>query len=163
MADKEWKAKQKTRKSAARDIGVYSGYGDEAWNDEVLVGDSTAEYESQVEALIADAEGRDTVFKEKVVGVEMEGDNKVEEINAEDGAEEEEGERKVVGKELVVERPLARVSEADEKGDTRSLSRKMDRVLYLLVQNKEGVWRFPEDRVYGRESLGQVCDSSLSI
>ncbi|KAK1821451.1 hypothetical protein LTR12_004175 [Friedmanniomyces endolithicus] len=53
--DAEWKRKIKVRKTPARDIGVYAAYGDEGWNDEVLVGDRTAERESVVEALVRDA------------------------------------------------------------------------------------------------------------
>lgn len=66
--------------------------------------------------------------------------------------------RKSVGQQqrLAVERPLPRVTEADRTNDTKSLDRKLDRSLYLLVQRPDGAWRFPEDRVYGRENLKQV-------
>ena len=45
-----------------------------------------------------------------------------------------------------VEKPMPRLTEADHTNNTKSLNRKLDRTLYLLVQNKEGRWRFPEDR-----------------
>lgn len=149
-AAEEWKRKRKVRKAAARDVGIYSGYGNEAWNDEVLVGDTTAEPTSQVEALIRDAEGKD------IVGAELVGDAETggEEITGNE--KEGEGARKPVGQQITVDRPLPRVTEADEKGDLRSLNRKLDRSLYLLIKDKEGQWRFPEDRVFGRENLAQV-------
>jgi large subunit ribosomal protein L46 len=59
--------------------------------------------------------------------------------------------------ELHVERPASRVTEADKKNDTSSLNRKLDQTLYLLVKNKEGRWRFPEDRLFVREDLNMVC------
>lgn len=149
-ADVEWKRKQKARKSASRDIGVYSGYGDEAWNDEVLVGDQTAEPERMVEALIRDAEGKETVDAKPVGDVETGG----QEVSGDEEAGE--GVRKEVGQQVAIERPLPRITEADRTGDLRSLSRKLDRALYLLVKTKDGRWRFPEDRVYGRENLHQV-------
>jgi large subunit ribosomal protein L46 len=49
-------ARVAARKTVARDIGQYSAYGKEGWNDEVLVGDTLREPENQVEALVADAE-----------------------------------------------------------------------------------------------------------
>ncbi|OCH95296.1 hypothetical protein OBBRIDRAFT_884121 [Obba rivulosa] len=51
-----------------------------------------------------------------------------------------------------VDEPMPRVSEADKKGDVRSLDRRMDRNLYLLVHAKDQKgkprWRFPQG---GRE------------
>ena len=153
-ADVEWKRKQKLRKTAARDIGVYSGYGDEAWNDEVLVGDKTSEPSSQVEALIRDAEGKDVVESKPVGDAETEG-------QAISGDEREgEGARKEVG-QVAVQRPMSRITEADRTNDLHSLNRKLDRNLYLLIKNKDGRWRFPEDRVYGRENIHQVHPSHL--
>jgi large subunit ribosomal protein L46 len=147
-ADVEWKRKAKNRRTAARDIGVYSGYGDEAWNDEVLMGDQTAELEAQREALIRDAEGREILAAESV------GDKELNKEKVSGDAQAGEGSRKEL--ELHVERPAPRVTEADEKNDTLSLNRKLDQTLYLLVKNKEGRWRFPEDRMFVREDLNQV-------
>lgn len=73
QADVEWKRNAKVRKTASRDIGVYSGYGDEAWNDELLVGDETAEPRNQVDALIRDAEGKDIVESQPVGDAETDG------------------------------------------------------------------------------------------
>ena len=55
-----------------------------------------------------------------------------------------------------VPKPVGRVSEADRTGDQRSLSRKMDRTLYLLVKGQKG-WGFPMDGLGGKESLYTVC------
>jgi large subunit ribosomal protein L46 len=147
-ADLEWKRKAKGRKSAARDIGQYSGYGDEAWNDEVLVGDKTAEPDSQREALLRDAEGR-TIDDANLVG-DKGADGEAVSGDARAG----EGSRKDL--ELQVQRPAPRTTEADEKNDVKSLSRKLDTSLYLLLKNKEGRWRFPEGRLYSSETLNMV-------
>lgn len=147
-ADLEWKRKAKGRKSAARDIGIYSGYGDEAWNDEVLVGDRTAEPDSQIEALVRDAEGK-TITDGQLVG-DKEADGAA--ISGDPKAGE--GMKKEL--ELQVQRPMPRFTEADENNDLKSLSRKLDRSLYLLLKNKDGRWRFPEDRLYASETLHRV-------
>jgi large subunit ribosomal protein L46 len=126
-ADIEWKRKIKDRQTAARDIGVYNAYSEESWNDELLVGAKESETEHQVEALLKDAEVPG-------VGGSERGESKTE----------------------VVERPMSRVTEADKKGDERSLERKLDRTLYLLVQEAQGRWRFPAANLVGRESLHQV-------
>lgn len=147
-ADLEWKRKALGRKSAARDIGIYSGYGDEAWNDEVLVGDQIAEPDSQREALIRDAEGK-TITDAQLVG-DKEADGKAISGDPQAG----EGTKKEL--ELQVQRPMPRITEADQKNDLKSLSRKLDRSLYLLLKNKDGRWRFPEDRLYASETLHNV-------
>lgn len=148
-SDAEWKRKRAVRSTAAKDIGVYDAYAEEAWNDEVRVNDRTAEPESIVEALIRDAEGKDIVQSRPVGdaldGQAVSGDAKVGE-----------GVRKEVGVEGKIPRPQPRQTQADLENDVKSLSRKLDRSLYLLVKNKAGRWRFPEDRVYGRENLHQV-------
>jgi len=145
----EWKWKVKARKTAARDVSVYNAYGPQGWNDEVLVGDETAERESQIQALIRDAEGKDIVSDERV------GDEDKDGQAVTGNAREGEGQRRELQK-VEVERPMPRITEADLNNDTRSLSRKMDRSLYLLFRKDDGRWRFPEDRVYARENLHQV-------
>lgn len=146
--DTEWKRKQRLRKTAAKDIGVYSGYGAEAWNDELLVGDKTSEPSQLVEALMRDAEGKDIVQAEPV------GDEEAGGEAVSGNARRGEGVRKDVG--MSYERPAPRITEADRKNDMKSLSRRLDRSLYLLIKTQTGRWRFPEDRVYGRENLHQV-------
>lgn len=115
--DVEWKRKIKERKTPARDIGAYSAYGDEGWNDEILVGDRVSEPEDQMERLLQDAE---VEVKERDI----------------------QGEEEVVKKEEI-ERPMPRVTEEDRKGDLRSLNRRLERTLYLVVNRGNGVWEFP--------------------
>ncbi|KAK3676197.1 hypothetical protein LTR78_003947 [Recurvomyces mirabilis] len=149
-ADPEWKRKFASRKTPSRDIGVYDAYGDEGWNDEVLVGDQTGERESVVESLIRDAEGKSIVEEaEKDKGAPIAGDPQIGE-----------GQRREAVR-IEVERPQARLTEADRSGDEKSLNRKLDRTLYLIVKNGEGRWRFPEDRIYGRENLHQAAERIL--
>lgn len=149
-ADVEWKRKIKARRTAARDIGDYNPYSRvDGWNDEVLVGSKLSEPDDAVEKLIRDAEGKHImsgtlVGDSETGGEEVSGDEKVGE-----------GVRHKVGLEVVA-RPLARLTSADHANDLKSLNRKLDRSLYLLVKNKDGRWRFPEDRVYGRENLHQA-------
>ncbi|KAK4546625.1 hypothetical protein LTR36_001842 [Oleoguttula mirabilis] len=152
--DVEWKRKAKARQTAARDIGVYNAYGREGWNDEVLYGDQTAEPENQVDALIRDAEGKNIVDDQPVGDADKDGEAVTGDATV------GEGQRRELQK-IEVERPMPRMTEADRANDVRSLSRKLDRSLYLLVKNKEGRWRFPEDRVYGRENLHQAAERIL--
>ena len=112
------------------------------------MGDQTASVDAQREALIRDAEGRE------IVGAEAVGDKDVNKEQVSGDAKIGEGQRKDL--ELHVERPASRVTEADEKNDTLSLNRKLDQTLYLLVQNKDGRWRFPEDRLFVKEDLHMV-------
>ena len=125
--------KAKQRLTPARDIGSYSGYGSEAWNDELLVGAPESEPGHQVEALLKDAEP-------PAVG-------------------EEEGASSL--KREPVEKPMSRTTQADEEGDKRSLNRLLQHSLYLVVKNAEGRWNFPHTRVIGKESLHTVCSSGL--
>ncbi|KAG9812019.1 50S ribosomal subunit L30, partial [Aureobasidium melanogenum] len=131
--EREWKRKIALRKTPARDVGVYNAYSESGWNDEVLVNDKTSEPESQVEALIRDAEGTDG----------------------------EAGAKRETSQDIVVQRPLPRVTEQDQKGDQTSLNRLLDRTLYLLVKNKNGIWRFPEDEIKGPEGLDQAAERIL--
>jgi large subunit ribosomal protein L46 len=135
-ADLEWKRKMKQRLTPARDIGRYKGYGDEAWNDEVLMGAKESELEWQVERLLEDA--------------------------ATDGREVGEAEQKGLKKveREAFDKPPPRRTEADEKNDTKSLNRALQRTLYLLVKDKDGKWQFPHDRLK-EENLHGVCYTTL--
>lgn len=123
-ADLEWKRKIRQRLTPARDIGRYKGYGDEAWNDEVLVGAKESDLNWQVERLIDDAENSGAEGEPAATGAAA----------------------KKVDREAV-DRPMPRVTEADKANDTKSLNRALQRTLYLLVKNKEGQWQFPQDRL----------------
>ena len=120
----------------------------------MLIGDQTAAVDAQREALIRDAEGRE------IVGAEAVGDKEANKEQVSGDARIGEGQRKDL--ELHVERPASRVTEADEKNDTLSLNRKLDQTLYLLVQNKDGLWKFPEDRLFVSEDLHRVRSLFLS-
>lgn len=127
----EWKRKIKERKTPARDIGAYSAYGEEGWNDELLVGETVSEPEEQIERLVKDAE---VEVKERDI----------------------QGEGEVVKKEEF-EKPMPRMTEADEKGDLSSLNRRLERTLYLVVKGRSGVWEFPSSALERRgESLHTV-------
>lgn len=150
-AEIEWKRKVKARRGvAARDVGSYNAYADDGWNDEVLVGSRLSEPEDIVEKLIRDAEGKD------IEEAEPQGDAETGGEAVSGDAKAGEGVRRPVGA-VAVERPLPRVTQADKNGDMQSLARALDQSLYLVVKNKDGNWRFPEDRVLGRENLYQVC------
>ncbi|KAH9866669.1 hypothetical protein J1614_008362 [Plenodomus biglobosus] len=123
-ADLEWKRKMRQRLTPARDIGRYKGYGDEAWNDEILVGAKESEFEWQVGRLIEDAENSGAEGEPAATGAAA----------------------KKVDREPV-DKPMPRITEADEKNDTKSLNRALQRTLYLLVKNKEGQWQFPQDKL----------------
>lgn len=150
-ADLEWKRKMKQRLTPARDIGPYKGYGDEAWNDELLMGAQESEFQYQVEKLLEDAEqtGAET----------QEGETSDAEATAA-ASTATAGKGKKVEHEPV-ERPMSRITEADTKGDVQSLNRLLPRTLYLLVKDREGKWMFPQDNVGGRETLHMVGLSSM--
>lgn len=59
---------------------------------------------------------------------------------------------------------LPKTTEADAKNDVRSLERKLDRTLYLLVKGKGG-WKFPAKALVDtkHENLHDVSVSSLNI
>ncbi|KAL8707879.1 MAG: hypothetical protein Q9220_007163 [cf. Caloplaca sp. 1 TL-2023] len=129
--DVEWKRKIKERQTPARDIGAYNAYAKEGWNDELVVGARESEPEEQVEALLRDAE------------VEV----------------PQEGEESQEVKKEVVERPMPRVTEADRVGDMRSLDRRLQRTLYLVVKSRDdGDWWFPSDSLVGKESLHTAAE-----
>jgi large subunit ribosomal protein L46 len=132
--DVEWKRKIKERRTPARDIGAYSAYGDEGWNDELLVGDRVSEPEEQTERLVKDAE--------------------VEVIER-----DIQGEGEVVKKEEI-ERPMPRITEDDKNGNLRSLTRRLERTLYLVVTRDNTLWEFPTSLLEaGKESLHTVFRS----
>ena len=138
------------RQTPARDIGNYHAYGKEGWNDELLVGAKESEPEEQVEALVKDAERFSR--KEESDG-EVAADVGGEGLNGLQAKEEKQ-----------IQRPPPRVSNADKGRDERSLSRAMQRTLYLLVKRegeKEG-WGFPSSWLGAKESLHTVKSFELS-
>ncbi len=153
-ADTDWKIKARERNGApARELGGYRAYGDEAWNDELLVADlekegggkgmGIAEPKYMMEALVRDA--------------------RVRAVEGKDGTAMEVKEGEAVGADNEVERPLGRWTDADRKGDVRRLDRRLERTLYLVVKREEGGWGFPAGELVGRENLHQVCCSFLCL
>lgn len=134
-ADVAWKSKFKDRQTAARDIGKYNAYSKEAWNDELVTGAVESEPDHQIEALVKDAE---SFASEADIGDS-------------------------VAKKEEVPRPMPRVTEADTKGDQKSLDRLLQRTLYLLVQSKEGYWKFPSAQIEQKESVRLVSSSKISF
>lgn len=131
-----WRIARKARNGVAgRDVGGYNAFGKEGWNDEVLTGDESGEREVIVRKLIEE-EARARKDKDVL------------------GQGKADGERDMAG--------LTRRTEADEKGDVRSLERALTRTLYLLVKRKmakgkEGAfWTFPSGVVEGKEGLKEV-------
>ncbi len=61
--------------------------------------------------------------------------------------------------ELQEFQPAPRETEADRLGDMRSLERKLDRILYLLVKKprEDHAWQMPQGGVEGEESLVEVA------
>ncbi|GAC75546.1 60S ribosomal protein L22 [Moesziomyces antarcticus T-34] len=61
-------------------------------------------------------------------------------------------------------RPLPRTTEADAKNDVRSLERKLDRTLYLVVKQKSGTWRFPAKALNDtkHQNLHDVAPASVT-
>ncbi|KAF4763518.1 hypothetical protein N7455_009602 [Penicillium solitum] len=131
-ADEDWKKKIQERRTAARDIGTYNAYDSDAWNDELLLGAKESEPEHQVEALVQDAESTANA-------------------TSQDTSKKEE-----------IPRPYPRITEADKKNDQKSLDRLLSRTLYLLVQSKEGHWKFPSSPVESGETLRLAAERTLS-
>ena len=139
------------RQTPARDIGKYHAYGEEGWNDEILVGARESEPEEQVAALIKDAEG--FLRKEEGDG-ETAGEVGGEGLGNLQARKEEE-----------IQRPLPRISQADKRGDERSLSRAMQRTLYLVVKRdgEKEKWGFPSSILGAKESLHTVGNRNITL
>lgn len=67
--------------------------------------------------------------------------------------------------ELQSFKPALRETEADKQGDRRSLQRRLDQVLYLLVKKprKEHAWQMPQGGVEEGESLLEVGSTPVSV
>jgi len=125
----DWAVKLKERNGVvAREIGQYNGRSATAWDDELRVGDKLSSPESLMESLLKDAE-----------------------VRVSEDAEEIPPEERVP-----VERPMPRVTEADQKNDVQRLDRQLDRTLYLVVKTSEGKWEFPTAPVSTDEALHEV-------
>lgn len=65
--------------------------------------------------------------------------------------------------ELASFQPSSRETEADREGDLKSLCRRLDQMLYLLVKKprSQHSWQMPQGGLEEGESLLQVCGSHL--
>ncbi|KAG9247251.1 putative 54S ribosomal protein L17, mitochondrial [Calycina marina] len=145
-ADTDWKIKAKERNyQPARELGGYNAYSDMGWNDELLAGDKLSEPSTTVEALVRDSHPRAVEGKDgKPMVVE--------------GAEVS------LHEDSMIEMPLPRTTEADEKKDLKSLERKLDETLYLCVERNDengAHWFFPAGPLEGRENLHQAAERVL--
>ncbi|KAI9047877.1 hypothetical protein LZ554_007679 [Drepanopeziza brunnea f. sp. 'monogermtubi'] len=154
-ADTDRKIKARERNgAAARELGGYRAYGDQAWNDELLSSESSAA--PDIEGL-----GKLGLAEPKHIVESLIKDARVRAVEGKDGAavEVKEGEeRELAAGEIKVERPLARRTESDQMKDKTRLDRALDRTLYLLVQQSHGLWGFPVGGLEGRENLHQAAE-----
>lgn len=60
-------------------------------------------------------------------------------------------------------KPAARETVADKNHDLKSLQRKLNEVLYLLVKKdrKEHAWQMPQGGLEQDESIVEVCSSTV--
>ncbi|KAI9894761.1 MAG: 54S ribosomal protein L17 mitochondrial [Vezdaea aestivalis] len=136
-----WNKQIKARKTAARDIGGYFAHSEENWNDEAKVGEMKVGEEGMVE------------IRDAVLG---------------DVAAPRPGADGIVNTEQAVQAPRGRETEADRKGDKRSLDRKLERTLVLVVKTEtakvdeekevRGRWMLPAARVLAQESLTEAVE-----
>lgn len=132
-AFENWRTKRRERGGvAARDLGDYSAYTKESWNDEVLIGDSTADPQKIVAQLVEE-EGRQSEFTG------------------------EDGDTKLAG----LKRATEADQKQDQKSLERSLSRTLYLLVRNKSTSKgedaASSWRFPSGDVEGKEGLKEVC------
>jgi large subunit ribosomal protein L46 len=124
-----WRKKKAERSgTAGRDIGNYNAYKDDSWNDEVLVGDKTADADTTMKVLVEE-EGRGTEFA------------------AESGLEETAGLRRVTAADEA----------KDERSLERSLSRTLYLLVKENGrERKRDNWIFPSGALAEREGIAEV-------
>lgn len=131
-AFEHWRAKRRERGGvAARDIGNYNAYTKESWNDEVLVGDDTADQKKFVQSLVAE-EGRESEF----IG--------------------EDGDPAMAG----LKRTTEADAKNDQRSLERRLSRTLYLLVKSRETSKakddQQQWMFPAGAVEGKEGLKEV-------
>jgi len=140
VAFETWRSGRRARGgTAARDIGLYSAYGPEAWNDEVLVGSQDGDMDGIVQKLL-DEEGRQAEFLTQGGDKEMAGLRRRSEAD-------EQGDFKSL--ERALERTLYLVVKYDNKGPGNAGEGD--------GQRRNGWWGFPSAPVQGSEGLKEVC------
>lgn len=155
-ADTDRKIKERERNgAAARELGGYRAYGDQAWNDELLSGETSAVGEEMK------GFGKMGIAEPKYIIESLVKDARVRAVEGKDGAaieiKEGEGEAELGVGEGKVEKPLSRFTESDKTNDVKRLDRQLSRTLYLLVKPEKGSWIFPQGDLEGKENLHQVC------
>lgn len=138
-AFEHWRTKRRERGGiAARDVGKYNAYTKESWNDEVLMGDDSAQPQKIVEQLIQE-EGRGSEF--------------VGEGEAADPA--------LAG----LKRATQADTQNDQTSLERSLSRTLYLLVRPKLQGGSAdaatSWRFPSGDVEEKEGLKEVCPRRL--
>ncbi|KAH7419613.1 39S mitochondrial ribosomal protein L46-domain-containing protein, partial [Cadophora sp. MPI-SDFR-AT-0126] len=155
-ADTDRKIKEKERNwAAARELGGYRAFGEEAWNDELLSGETDAAGDA------TKTFGKMGIAEPKYIIETLVKDARVRAVEGKDGAAVEVKEGELGAGEGKIEKPLSRVTESDRKGDVRRLDRQLTRTLYLLVKPEKGSWRFPQGGLEGRENLHQAAERIL--
>jgi len=134
-AFEHWRTKRRERGGiAARDLGKYNAYTKESWNDEVLMGDESANPQKIVEQLVEE-EGRGSEF----VGDDAGADSRLAGLKRATDAD----------------------ARSDETNLERSLSRTLYLLVRPKSQNKSTPsatnWRFPSGDVQEKEGLKEVC------
>lgn len=80
-----------------------------------------------------------------------------------EGEDEAKGPHTLLPGEEPAPKLMSRISKADRTGDVKSLDRKGERNMYLLIQGKDEtgkeVWRFPQSELGPEEMLHQVCST----
>ncbi|KAK0099499.1 54S ribosomal protein L17 mitochondrial [Cadophora gregata f. sp. sojae] len=155
-ADTDRKIKERERNwAAARELGGYRAFGEEAWNDELLSVETDAAGDA------AKAFGKMGIAEPKYILETLVKDAKIRAVEGKDGAAMEVKEGEEVEWEAKVEKPLSRVTESDRKRDEKKLDRQLTRTLYLLVKPEKGSWRFPQGVLEGKENLHQAAERIL--
>lgn len=130
-AFEQWRTKRRERGGAAtRDIGKYNAYTEDAWNDEVLVGDDTGSPVKIVEQLIAE-EGRADEFTGN-------GDPRFAGLKRRSEADEKNDQRSL------------------ERSLSRTLYLLVKNKKSPQTQEESELWRFPSGTLSSQEGLKQV-------
>lgn len=148
----DWKLKASERNwQPAHELGGYSAFGEDAWNDELLVGDETSKTSSMMNKLV----------EESVVRAVEGKDGQARELSAEEKEREAATADQPGSEALPALHLLPRFTEADIANDQTRLDRKLNRTLYLCVKRPQGGWGFPAGAIEGKENLRDVSHPAL--
>lgn len=150
-----------------RDVAGYQAYGDEGWNDEVLLSKADATSELAVR--------QELVAGDRTLATEEMETSEVDELpedatpemrrHAEEAAALEAQRRAEREAQRLKERQqlikIDRKADGDADETRRAIDRKMDETIYFVIQDGVGNWQFPRVELEGRENLSQVCPRHL--